>query len=91
MYQNKYEIFENTLPLTETFRYFRVMHFGVVLSDFPSLKPRPNHESVHGSLYVLFAFCTVGRRVHVLAARAASHLLLMQAVRRHRMMAVHQL
>ena len=39
--------------LTESLGNFRVVHFWIVLGDFATLKTRPDHEGVHGSLDVI--------------------------------------
>ena len=38
----------------------RVMHLGIVLSDFAALQPGPDHEGVHGPLNMVRVFFLVG-------------------------------
>ena len=39
--------------LTKTFGDLRIVHLGILSGDLPSLHPRPDHKSVHGSLDLL--------------------------------------
>ncbi len=59
--------------LTESFRNFRVVHFGIVLGDFAALETRPDHEGVHGSLDVILAVLSVAATRFIAAAHAHRH------------------
>ena len=50
-------ILSQQLPLcSQSLTDLRVMHLGILLSHLPSLSSRPNHESIHGSLHVVFSW-----------------------------------
>ena len=59
--------------LTESFRNFRVVHFGIVLGDFAALETRPDHKGVHGSLDVILTVLAVAATRFITAAYAHRH------------------